>query len=118
MVRKSLLVWVPVVFGLLVVATLSVAAAPAGLLQSWQVEAVDSTDSVGMYTSLALNRDEYPRISYFDATNRAIKYASHGGGLGWTVQTVDHVQNLAAWTLDSDGLPHLAYLGTTSVTYA
>lgn len=43
----------------------------------WHVEAVDSEGSVGSHTSLALDADGYPHISYYDDGNGGLKYASY-----------------------------------------
>lgn len=42
----------------------------------WTRQTVDSPGEVGEYTSLALDSNWEPHISYFDSTNRYLKYAS------------------------------------------
>jgi hypothetical protein len=79
---------------------------------------VDSAWGVGMYASLALDpATGHPRISYYDGTNEALKYAEmNADGLShsWTITTVDlnHADpggNKTAIALDSANLPHIAY---------
>ncbi len=42
---------------------------------SWQIETVDNGEGVGGYTSLALDAEGRPHISYYDETNGDLKYA-------------------------------------------
>jgi hypothetical protein len=54
----------------------------------WQRTVVDSEGNVGEYTSLALTGSGAPCISYFDAGNKALKYA-HRVGSTWQTETVE-----------------------------
>ncbi|MBM4373639.1 MAG: hypothetical protein FJ095_01030 [Deltaproteobacteria bacterium] len=47
----------------------------------------DSGDDVGQWTSIALDATGAPGVAYYDATNRALKYA-HATTDGWSVTTV------------------------------
>jgi len=56
---------------------------------SWAIETVDTGGTgLGTYTSLALDRQGYPHISYFDPARVRLKYASWNG-TGWTIDTPD-----------------------------
>jgi len=56
----------------------------------WSAVTVDSSPDVGTYTSLALVEGQ-PAISYYDATNEALRYARRNPGppVTWTLVTVD-----------------------------
>ena len=73
--------------GLLAVALVLAVTVHASALV-WKIETVDSAGYVGYYTSLALDSSDYPHISYYDSTNRDLKYA-YWDGAAWQVETVD-----------------------------
>ena len=69
---------------------------------------MDSTGDVGMYTSLVLDSSGNPHISYLDASNYHLKYASWTNNT-WSIETADSAGG--TWTslvLDSFGNPPLA----------
>ncbi len=88
----------------------------------WQVEIADASLHVGDWASLALDDNDHPHISYYDAGNKDLKYA-HWDGAAWITETVD---TLGGWdtaiALDSAGRPHIAYrhatLSDMSLKYA
>ena len=78
---------------------------------TWHIETVDSDGTVGEYTSLALDAQDYPHISYFDASHLDMKYARWDGS-AWQVETVDsegHVGFHTSLALDATGNPHISY---------
>jgi hypothetical protein len=82
----------------------------------WDVQVVDSVGTASYqtwrnFTSLALDSNEYPRISYFDGENSMLKYALWNGS-SWLIQTVDSTFNVgwcSALALDSNGRAHISY---------
>ena len=79
----------------------------------WMVETVDDTWRVGKYTSLALDSNGNPHISYTNHSDaRDLKYARWNGSK-WLIETVDgansDVGKHNALALDSNNRPHIVY---------
>lgn len=80
------------------------------LVSPWWTTAVDAAGDVGKYTSLALDANGAPRISYNGTFD--LKYAEWTGG-AWVIQTVDPGGNntgeASSLTLDALGNPHVSH---------
>ena len=82
----------------------------------WDVHLVDADDEtdVGKWTSIALDSNNLPHISYNDASQMFLKYA-HYDGSEWSIETVDgtaegdHVGKGTSIALDSSDHPHISY---------
>lgn len=72
---------------------------------------VDYGSNVGAYTSLALDAQGFPHISYMDQTLQDLKYA-YKDHSGWHQQTLDWNNAVGLCTslaLDRQGYPHITY---------
>lgn len=89
---------------------------------NWTIEVVES-GNLGTYTSLALDSDGNPHISYFGVNGTILKYAYHNSNIGWKIMDVDanategHTTSLE---LDSNQMPHISYYdgGNDTLKYA
>lgn len=78
----------------------------------WRIHIVDSAGRVGGSNSLALDRDDVPHISYWDQTNKSLKYVKWNGS-GWFTETVDGSGQSTGMSpsiaVDKKGFPHIVY---------
>lgn len=85
---------------------------------SWQIEAVDTLGEVGWCCSIALDSNDYPRISYRDNDNWMLKYACWDGS-DWQIETVDGFERLgSSLAISSTDAAHIAYCTSDGVKYA
>src|SRR5205085_1149173 len=83
---------------------------PAG----WRHGETDTGDDVGLWTSIQLDDAGHPMVSYYDATHKALKFASSQDGNAWSVHAVLGVPaadiGRYAKMLLVDGKPTIAFL--------
>ena len=78
---------------------------------------VDSNGNVGRFSSIAIGSDDSIHISYYDLTNRDLKYARSTGTPIWTIETIDSTGDIGLYSslaLDSNNRPHIAYYDLTN----
>ncbi|HPQ05456.1 MAG TPA: hypothetical protein PKZ88_08340, partial [Methanothermobacter sp.] len=78
---------------------------------TWNITTVDTTNNTGQYTSIALDTNNYPHISYYESTNGNLKYA-RWNGTAWEITTVDSTGDVGLYTsiaLDTNNYPHISY---------
>jgi hypothetical protein len=83
---------------------------------TWNLQTVDSTGTVGLYTSLALTSTNWPAISYYDQTNGTLKY-TYKNAAGWHTETVDSTGTVGLYTslaLTSANWPAISYYNQTN----
>jgi hypothetical protein len=85
---------------------------------SWTTTSVDWPGTVGSYTSIAIDSNDAVHISYYDATNKELKYAtcasSCSSASSWTKISVDsdipaHVGYWTSIAIDSNDAVHISY---------
>jgi PKD repeat protein len=90
---------------------------------SWEIETVDNKGYVGGHTSIELDDNNFPHITYVDLNtpnNYKLKYAKWNG-INWSIETVDNMGDVGLYNsleLDSNDNAHICYLGNTGIRYA
>ncbi len=78
---------------------------------TWTTQTIDTRGSMGPYTSLELDSNELPHISYYDETNGDLRYVDRFGS-GWLITIVDSAGDVGLYTslaLDQFDRPHISY---------
>ena len=89
-------------------------------ISTQSIAAIDSSGNVGQYTSLAIGSDGFARISYYDATNRTLKFAQCTNVNCSTniLTTIDATSNnvglYTSLALGSDGFARISYYDNTA----
>ena len=84
-----------------------------GQVSEWDFHVVDSEGDVGMFTSLALDDNNYPLISYFDNTNDNLKLVAWNG-TSWDIEIIAPCYSrMSSLQINSYGYPVVAYFDRT-----
>jgi hypothetical protein len=77
---------------------------------------IDSTGSVGFYTSIAIDSNGYKHISYYEQSNHDLKYATDktGSWVNISVDTTGIVGYYTSIAIDSNDAVHISYYDTTN----
>ena len=83
----------------------------------WSIQEVDSDGMTGKYTSLAVDGNNDPHISYMKTEGGDLKYAKNSGN--WNDEVVDDdAEYVTGWhtsiEVDSGNRPHIAYYEVTN----
>ena len=86
----------------------------------WQKESIDNNLVAGHSTSLVLDSNGNPRVSY-SGTSLVLSYAIKKGG-NWQIETVDNncYGDFPSLAVDKSGNPHISYfdVGNSKIKYA
>ena len=88
---------------------------------NWNNVSIDTSGAVGYYTSIALDSNDALHISYFDDTNKDLKYATCSSGCttasNWNIVSIDTSGAVGYYTsiaLDSNDALHISYFDDTN----
>ena len=82
--------------------------------ETWVGLTIES-GGVGRYNSIATDSNKKVHISYYDETNRDLKYATNSSG-SWVTTTIDSTGSVGGYTsiaIDSNNKAHISYLDWT-----
>ncbi len=88
----------------------------AGISLPWQISTLDSSGSVGEYTSLGFAAGASPAIAYYDYSNGDLKFAVFNGS-AWQLSLVDSgggVGRYASLAFTSNGRAAISYYDYTN----
>ena len=91
------------------------------IASNWDDVSVDTSGSVGIDTSIAIDSNDAVHISYFDSTNRDLEYATCSSGCttasNWittSVETTGVVGYYTSIAIDSTDAVHISYFDSTN----
>ncbi len=91
------------------------AAIPTPVVSGWYTGTIDSSTNVVNYDSIAVDSKGFVHISYQDASNLDLKYATNTGG-SWSATTIDSAGATGFFNsiaVDGKGFAHISYYDST-----
>ena len=82
---------------------------------AWNIQTVDSTGGVGGYTSIALDADGNPHISYYEDDNGDLRYAFAPGPSTYTLTMSVEPNNIGIDTVTPLVGDHVYYTGMANI---
>ncbi|MBI4833906.1 MAG: fibronectin type III domain-containing protein [Planctomycetes bacterium] len=89
----------------------SAASAEIPVLTPWQIDSIDTVNSTGRYSSIALDSVNDIHISYFNETLGDLKYATNSSGV-WSAITLEGINTVGSFTsiaVDENNKTHISY---------
>jgi len=85
----------------------------------WNIQTIGNSGFVGLYSSIALDSNNTPHITYYDGADGCLKYASWNGSM-WILQNVALMGYIGgcSMALDSNNNPHIIYYIAGNFYYA
>ncbi|MBI4713484.1 MAG: hypothetical protein HY762_09340 [Planctomycetes bacterium] len=83
----------------------------------WDITIVDSADDDGLHTDITIDSLDKVHISYYDATNGDLKYATNATGVWVIDSTLDPTDDVGLYTsiaIDSLDNVHISYYDATN----
>jgi hypothetical protein len=71
---------------------------------TWHAETVDGSFGVGQFAAIAIDSNNYPHISYYDAVNGNLKYAEYNGS-NWVISVIDTAAAAGATSAPVEAAP-------------
>ncbi|MEW6557720.1 MAG: hypothetical protein AB1349_10250 [Elusimicrobiota bacterium] len=86
----------------------------------WAIESIDSPDTHVAYTSVALDSNGYPNISYYGGLLMQTKYTKYAkwDGTKWIIKIIDTEGTHTSLVLDNNGNPCVSYCHANWLKYA
>ncbi len=87
------------------------------ITSTWEFDLIDGGTNVGDWNDMAIDANGNLYVSYYDATDKDLKFAYYDG-TSWSTQIIDglysDVGQMTSIALDQNGVPHITYYDETN----